>query len=109
MNEERDPWDLVPRDDLPSLTLDQLLARVGRLAPESDGEGVLISIRVAPVGYRAVMAQLAREHRISFSRLALLTAVHGTAMLEVDPRIQMLRHSYETTRSEAMAKISSFS
>lgn len=102
MNDDRDPWDLVPRDQLASLTLDEVLTLVGRRPTRDDGDGVLISIRVAPVGYRAIMAQLAREHRISFSRLAVVTAWHGTARLEADSRMQLLRHSYEATRSAAM-------
>jgi hypothetical protein len=102
VNDDRDPWELVPRDQLTSLTLDDVLVAVAGRANRDDGEGILISIRVAPVGYRAIMAQLAREHRISFSRLAVITAWHGLARLEADPRLQMLRHTYESTRSAAM-------
>jgi hypothetical protein len=97
-----DPWNLVPRDELAALTLDEVLALVGRRAIRDDDPALVIAIRVAPVGFRAIMGHLARERHMSFSRLALLTAWHGVAKLEGDSRVQLLRQTYEATRSAAM-------
>lgn len=99
---DQDPWELVPRDELALLTLDEVLVQVGRRRGNDDEAAAIIAIRVAPVGFRAIMAHLAREHRMSFSRLALLSSWHGVTKLEAEPRIQMLRQSYESTRSAAM-------
>ena len=101
-NVDRDPWELVPRDELALLSLDEVLAQVGKRTGDDDEPAAIIAIRVAPVGFRAIMAHLAHEHRMSFSRLALLSSWHGVTKLEVDPRIQLLRQSYESTRSAAM-------
>jgi hypothetical protein len=100
--EDKDPWELVSRPELASLTLDEVLALIGRRALRDDDAAVVISIRVAPVGFRAVMGHLAREHDMSFSRIALVTAWHGITRLEADSRVQLLRETYEETRSDAM-------
>jgi hypothetical protein len=85
------------------LTLDEVLAVVGhRPSRINDDDTILIAVRVAPIGLRAIMAHLARENRMSYSRLALLTSWHGVALLEAKPPIQLLRQSYEATRSAAM-------
>lgn len=101
-NDDKDPWELVPRDEIASLSLDELLARVSRRANGNDVDTTLIAVRVTPVGFRAIMAHLAREHRMSYSRLAYLTTWHGVTRLEADPQVQLLRQSYEATRSAAM-------
>jgi hypothetical protein len=102
-NDDTDPWNLVPRDELPLLSLDEVLAVVGRRPSRIDDEDtILIAVRVAPIGFRAIMAHLAHESRMSYSRLALLTSWHGVARLDAKPPIQLLRQSYEATRSAAM-------
>lgn len=102
-DEGSDPWNLIPRDELGLLSLDDVLAQVGRHPSRIEADDtILVAVRVAPVGFRAIMAHLAHENRLSYSRLAFLTAMHGVSRLELKRPIQLLRQSYESTRSAAM-------
>jgi len=93
IDDDTDPWNLVPRDELPLLSLDEVFAVVGRRPSRIDDEDtILIAVRVAP---DRIQGQSWRTLRMKVacpnSRLALLTSWHGIARLEAKPPIQLLR------------------
>ena len=92
---EDDPWQLAPRDELASLTLDEVLDRRGHLPSQiQDEDAIPVGIRVAPVGFRVILGLLAGERHVSYSGLTLLASAHGLVLLATDERMVKLFRVY---------------
>ncbi len=98
---ELSPWDRPPND---LLSLNDVL-RAAALRPSriEDEERAQIAVRLTPPGYRAIMGQLAHEHRVSYSFLTRHALDLGIGIFDAHPAIGALRHAYDLTRSDAMS------
>ena len=89
---------------LAEATLDEVLRYAATYKDPEDSEAVRIGVRLTPPGWRAIMRMIAREYRVSYSRLAYYALGHGIAVLDEQEAISALRAAYNTTSSQAMEK-----
>jgi hypothetical protein len=101
---EPSPWDLDPPDDLADMTLGDVLRQAAQLPSRvEDDDAVQIAVRVAPIGFRGIIRQLAREARPSYSHFIRKALDHGMAILDKTESIIALREAYDLTNSSAMS------
>lgn len=100
---EDDPWQLAPRDELVTLSLNEVLDRRTELSSRfNDGDTVPVGIRVAPVGFRAILGLLAAENHTSYSGLALVASAHGLVLLSTDDRMIKLHRAFNAATRAGM-------
>ncbi len=68
-----------------------------------DDDAVQIAVRVAPIGFRGIIRQLARELRVSYTHFIRKALDHGIAMLDTWESIIALREAYDLTSAAAMS------
>lgn len=99
-SDESDEWKLET-PSLDDMTLEHVLDEKESKRDKEQPNG-LISLRVTTPGFRAMMRDIAKSYRMSWSHLGRLCLKHGAAILAADPRMVKLTKITIKISSKAM-------
>lgn len=98
-----DLWATDPSVDSRDMSLREYMREAAVTPTRIDDQPSQIAVRVAPVGFRGIMRQLAREQRVSYSALMSHALDHGMAILDAQVSVIALRDAYDLTNAAAMS------